>query len=413
MSIIEVKNLGKRYSIGERKGYVALRDVLTNIIKSPLSWFGSKVIAKKDESDDFWALKNIDFNVEKGDVVGIIGRNGAGKSTLLKILSQITPPTTGKVIIRGRVGSLLEIGTGFHPELTGRENIFLNGAILGMKKAEIKNKFDEIVEFAGIEKFLDMPVKRYSSGMYVRLAFSVAAHLEPDILIIDEVLAVGDSEFQRKCLGKMEEITKRDGRTILFVSHNMTAVQNLCKKSILLEKGGIVKAGETSEVINYYLNKGSQNAVREYAVDKSKTVQINKISILDKDMQPSSSLPISEDFYIKAEYEFFKPEKNLLFSVIFYAGEELFLYTSESDKKGSANDYGIGRYSTIVKIPAFTFNVGYFHLNAVIHSAKLDFDYKEKINFEIMNINNPKSRFRPNYELGKSAMLLDYVTKII
>src|SRR3989344_6284809 len=251
--IIEVKNIGKKYNITHQKGsYIALRDVLMNVIKSPFSFLKTKVkqVAGFEKKEDFWALKDVSFDVEKGEVIGIIGRNGAGKSTLLKILSQITPPTTGEIILRGRVGSLLEVGTGFHPELTGRENIFLNGAILGMKKEEIVRKFDEIVKFAGIEKFLDTPVKHYSSGMYVRLAFSVAAHMETDILIIDEVLAVGDAEFQKKCLGKMEDITKEQGRTILFVSHNMATVKNLCKKCLLLEKGKVIAGGETDEVLD-------------------------------------------------------------------------------------------------------------------------------------------------------------------
>ncbi|MCX6762500.1 MAG: ABC transporter ATP-binding protein [Candidatus Moranbacteria bacterium] len=351
----------------------------------------------------------MNFSVMPGEVIGIIGRNGAGKSTLLKILSQITPPTSGSAHLRGRVASLLEVGTGFHQELTGRENIFLNGAILGMTQREIAKKFDEIVDFSGVEKFLDTPVKRYSSGMHVRLAFAVAAHLEPEILVIDEVLAVGDAEFQKKCLGKMGEVAKA-GRTVLFVSHNMNAIQDLCKRSMLLENGEIIKDGKTSEVISFYLNKEVQNAVRNYTIDKNKIVQIHKISILNKDLKPSASLSISEDFFIEVEYEFFKPEKNLLFSIIFYSGDGLLLYTSESDKKGATNDYEVGRYSTTIKIPAFTLNIGYFHFDAAIHSASADFDHKDKINFEIININNPKSRFRPNYELGKTAYLLDYTS---
>jgi lipopolysaccharide transport system ATP-binding protein len=255
--IIEVKNIGKKYSIAhEQEKYVALRDVLTNIISNPLPFLKSRAqkAAGAGAREDFWALRGIDFSVNKGEVVGIIGHNGAGKSTLLKILSQITPPTEGEIIIRGSIGSLLEVGTGFHPELTGRENIFLNGAILGMGRREITAKFDQIVEFAGIGKFLDTPVKRYSSGMYVRLAFSVAAHMEPDILLIDEVLAVGDAEFQKKCLGKMEEITKEDGRTIIFVSHNLNAIRSICPKAILLSRGKVEMVGETNEVINHYLN---------------------------------------------------------------------------------------------------------------------------------------------------------------
>ena len=255
--IIEVKNIGKRYKITHERGkYVALRDVLANIFKHPFAFLADKAKSatglKKKEV--FWALRDINFTVKKGEVIGIIGHNGAGKSTLLKILSQITPPTEGEIVLHGRVGSLLEVGTGFHPELTGRENIFLNGAILGMKKSEIASKFDQIVEFAGIEKFLDTPVKYYSSGMYVRLAFSVAAHMEPDILLVDEVLAVGDAEFQRKCLGKMEEITRKDGRTILFVSHNMVAIEKLCVKTMLISGGKISFFGETDRAIRQYNN---------------------------------------------------------------------------------------------------------------------------------------------------------------
>lgn len=255
MPIITAKNISKKYNIKHQKGgYIALRDVITNVFKNPFSSLKHKAksIIGLEQKEKFWALKNINFEVKKGEVIGIIGRNGAGKSTLLKILSQITPPTTGEIKINGTVGSLLEVGTGFHPELTGRENIFLNGAILGMKKKEIIEKFDNIVEFAGVEKFIDTPVKYYSSGMYVRLAFSVAAHMDPDILIIDEVLAVGDADFQKKCLGKMEDITKKEGKTILFVSHNMVMVKQLCKKSILLSKGEIKMIGATDDVIKAY-----------------------------------------------------------------------------------------------------------------------------------------------------------------
>ncbi len=258
--IIEVNNLGKKYVIGhQRGGYIALRDVIAGAFKRPFTFIKTKArrAVGLEKKEDFWALKGVDFKVNKGEVIGIIGRNGAGKSTLLKILSQITPPTEGEVILRGRVGSLLEVGTGFHPELTGRENIFLNGAILGMKRTEIAAKFDDIVKFAGVERFLDTPVKRYSSGMYVRLAFSVAAHMEPDILIVDEVLAVGDAEFQKKCLGKMEEVTRQDGRTIIFVSHNMGAIQQLCEKTIWLENGKVAMIGKSHEVIEHYLKHAS------------------------------------------------------------------------------------------------------------------------------------------------------------
>lgn len=251
--IIEVNNLGKKYAIGEKQSYLALRDVLVNVVKKP----GQLFFGKKNQAADneFWALQDINFAVEPGEVIGIIGKNGAGKSTLLKILSQITPPTTGEIKLRGRIGSLLEVGTGFHPELTGRENIYLNGAILGMRKHEIDQKFDEIVAFSGVERFIDTPVKRYSSGMYVRLAFAVAAHLEPEILVVDEVLSVGDVEFQKKCLGKMQEVTKKEGRTVLFVSHNMSAVAQLCTKAIVLDQGKIKFIGDVNKAINIYTNE--------------------------------------------------------------------------------------------------------------------------------------------------------------
>lgn len=253
--VIQVENLGKKYVIGHqqegRSRYKALRDVLADGIRSvnPLK-------RKKGEDptrEEFWALKDISFEVKQGDRIGIIGRNGAGKSTLLKILSRITEPTEGRIKIKGRVASLLEVGTGFHPELTGRENIYLNGAILGMGRQEIRKKFDEIVAFAEVEKFLDTPVKRYSSGMYVRLAFAVAAHLEPEILVVDEVLAVGDSAFQKKCLGKMEDVASNQGRTVLFVSHNMSAIQSLCESSLVLNSGRLVINQRTAQAVKIYL----------------------------------------------------------------------------------------------------------------------------------------------------------------
>ncbi len=255
-TVIRVENLSKKYIIGhqQQEGYTTLRDSISNVTKGLLKPFqrGKSPVANHN-SEEFWALKDVSFEIKQGDRVGIIGRNGAGKSTLLKILSRIVEPTSGRIGIKGRVASLLEVGTGFHPELTGRENISLNGAILGMSKAEITRKFDEIVAFAEVERFLDTPVKRYSSGMYVRLAFSVAAHLEPEILIVDEVLAVGDTAFQEKCLGKMEEINKSEGRTIVFVSHNISVVQKLCSVAILLKKGEVVESGGISDVIYGYL----------------------------------------------------------------------------------------------------------------------------------------------------------------
>ncbi|MDP3970739.1 MAG: ABC transporter ATP-binding protein [bacterium] len=246
--VILAENISKQYQLGEMEPYVALRDVIAKSL-NPKKWFTNK----ESHRETFWALKDINFSIEKGEVIGLIGSNGAGKSTLLKVLSRITSPTTGKITLRGRVASLLEVGTGFHPELTGRENVFLNGAVLGMTKREISKKFDEIVEFAEVEKFLDTPVKRYSSGMRVRLAFAVAAHLEPEILLVDEVLAVGDTQFQKKCLGKMDEVTKEDGRTIIFVSHNMGAIQSLCKSCVVLNQGKIVTIADTDKAVQEYL----------------------------------------------------------------------------------------------------------------------------------------------------------------
>lgn len=268
--IIEVKGISKKYRIGHRENYLSLRDSLTKIIKKPLNLLrGSSDTGVAN--DEFWALKDVSFNVEQGEVIGIIGRNGAGKTTMLKILSRITYPTKGEIHIRGRVASLLEVGTGFHPELTGRENIYFNGSILGMKKREIDKKFDEIVAFSEIEKFIDTPAKRYSSGMYLRLAFAVAAHLEPEILVIDEVLAVGDAAFQKKCLGKIGDVAK-EGRTVLFVSHNMNAVEHLCRRALLLESGIIREYDDdVRSVIKDYLF-GSESVG-----DKSEWINTKKV----------------------------------------------------------------------------------------------------------------------------------------
>jgi len=257
-AIVSAQRLGKRYQIShlqQRQSYVALRDVISERLRHPFSWLRNNGGA----AEEFWALRNVSFDVAAGEVIGVIGRNGAGKSTLLKVLSRITEPSEGRLVLDGRVASLLEVGTGFHPELSGRENIFLNGAILGMSRAEILRKFDEIVAFAEVEQFLDTPVKRYSSGMYVRLAFAVAAHLEPEILIVDEVLAVGDTEFQKKCLGKMHEVS-RGGRTVFFVSHNVAAIQALCSRAIWLDKGAVAFDGPAEAGIGRYLSHTVKSA---------------------------------------------------------------------------------------------------------------------------------------------------------
>ena len=280
-TVITVENLSKSYLVGHmsvkgRHSYLALRDVISrgvhNFARNAADMLRGRQIVRGEEVEEFWALKDVSFEVKQGEVIGIIGRNGAGKSTLLKILSRITEPSRGRVMLRGRLASLLEVGTGFHPELTGRENIYLNGAILGMRRTDITRKFDEIVAFAQIEQFLDTPVKRYSTGMYVRLAFAIAAHLEPDILVVDEVLAVGDAAFQEKCIGKMNSVANTEGRTVLFVSHNMSIIQHLCSRAILIKSGRVCRDGSPSESIRDYLSEakgGHKIEVADWADRKS------------------------------------------------------------------------------------------------------------------------------------------------
>ncbi len=299
---IRVRGLGKRYRLdraapagGDRFGYRTLRDDLVRLAAAPLRRLRGRAGAA---SEDFWALDGVDFEVEPGEVVGVVGRNGAGKSTLLKILSRITKPTTGQVALRGRVGSLLEVGTGFHPELTGRENIFLNGAILGMTRREIARQFDEIVAFAEVEKFLDTPVKRYSSGMYVRLAFAVAAHLEPEILIVDEVLAVGDMAFQRKCMGRMGEVG-RGGTTILFVSHNMPAVESLCTRAILLDGGRVALDGDVPGVIAQYRRLAMGARGGDGSSLEARGGIFRSASLLDDRGEPTGFLPVGGRFHLR------------------------------------------------------------------------------------------------------------------
>ena len=369
--IIEIKNVGKRYNINHhRGGYVALRDVIMTVLKSPLRFLKSKAkeIAGIDTKEEFWALKDINLEVSKGEVVGIIGPNGSGKSTLLKILSQITPPTEGEIKIRGKVGSLLEVGTGFHPELSGRENIFLNGAILGMHKKEIAEKFDQIVEFAGLEKFIDTPVKYYSSGMYVRLAFSVAAHMEPDVLIVDEVPAVGDAEFQKKCLGKMDEITKSEGRTILFVSHNMTAIAQLCTRCILLKEGHILSIGKTENVIEQYAKnlsgKKETLTAYEFKEDLKKEFQVLSLRLKNSKGAISNKFACDDDVFVELNCISRKPLTGLYGDIIFSKDGDKILqsYTFDSAK----NSFSLlpeGNYTTSIKIPARTLGHGTYTIS--------------------------------------------------
>jgi lipopolysaccharide transport system ATP-binding protein len=317
-TVISVENLGKRYALSHRstgERYTTLRDVIARQAIAPFKAIGNKMRVRRGLNgshsngstysssnrsvEDFWALKAVSFEVKQGDVIGIIGRNGAGKSTLLKILSRITEPTEGRIRIKGRVASLLEVGTGFHPELTGRENIYLNGSILGMSRAEVKSKFDEIVAFAEVERFLDTPVKRYSSGMYVRLAFAVAAHLDPEILIVDEVLAVGDTQFQKKCLGKMGEISQREGRTVLFVSHNLIAVQALCHSAVILHSGQMVFCGDSfSAIAEYNSQRRSLSDHTNSGVDLIPGVKLNQITVKPRPVQSMADAGLTFHFEI-------------------------------------------------------------------------------------------------------------------
>jgi lipopolysaccharide transport system ATP-binding protein len=312
---IKVEHLTKQYVLRQQQvgSYTALRDVLANKAKSVF-----KGGTNKTAKDTFLALDDINFSIEAGERVGIIGRNGAGKSTLLKVLSRIVAPTKGKITLEGRIASLLEVGTGFHPELTGRENIFLNGSILGMSKAEILKKFDEIVAFAEVERFLDTPVKRYSSGMYVRLAFAVAAHLEPEILIVDEVLAVGDAEFQKKCLGRMKEVAG-DGRTVLFVSHNMDAVQRLCNRGILLNKGKLVLEGDINSVTNKYLETFSEGQTW-YDIDKPSNADemagyATRLQVENENHVPVQEVQIGENYFIRLNFTVNKPVEGFIAAI--------------------------------------------------------------------------------------------------
>ena len=365
--VLRAEGLGKSYRIGEREPYKALRDVLTDAITGPVRLARGSRRTKTTATDWIWALSDVSFDVRRGEVLGLIGRNGAGKSTLLKVLSRITDPTVGQVILSGRVGSLLEVGTGFHPELTGRENIFLNGTILGMRRAEIARRFDEIVEFADVERFLDTPVKRYSSGMQVRLAFAVAAHLEPEILLVDEVLAVGDAEFQEKCLGKMRDVTQA-GRTVVFVSHNLAAVRSLCTRALLLEQGKLLFDGPAEEAIGRYVQRAG--GARDSAVvegdllaarlAKSKVYggsprfRCTRIAVLDEGGTPSVSFRSDEDATVAIDFSVLRTVPSLRVLVTLTdANQTVVLRTENIDDldPGSPPRFEPGAYRSTVVLP--------------------------------------------------------------
>jgi lipopolysaccharide transport system ATP-binding protein len=363
--------LGKEYRLGQRRErYKALRDVLAEAVTRPFRSIQSPRArsSRRTEAERIWALHDVSFEVGHGEVVGIIGRNGAGKSTLLKILSRITDPTRGQVEIHGRIGSLLEVGTGFHPELTGGENIYLNGVILGMRRREIEHKFDEIVAFAQVEKFIDTPVKHYSSGMYLRLAFSVAAHLEPEILLVDEVLAVGDAAFQRKCLDKMEEVGKR-GRTVLFVSHNMPSITRLCERTILLDSGGVIADGPSHQVVSTYLASGlGTSAVREWEEDRAPGDQVGRlraVRVRSEDGRIAEGMDIRRPVVLEVEYELMESGSapSPLFEVFNEDGLCVF-GTIDADPEWRGRPRPAGRYQSSVSIPGNFLAEGTLFVNA-------------------------------------------------
>ncbi len=386
---IRAENIGKRYRIGWKKTaytYRTFREAILDSLAAPIRWIKSE----RKSSESFWALDDVSFTVNHGEAVGIIGRNGAGKSTLLKVLSRITKPTKGRIELYGRVASLLEVGTGFHPELSGRDNIYLNGAILGMSRGEMNRKFDEIVDFSGVEKFLDTPVKHYSSGMYVRLAFAVAAHLEPEILVVDEVLAVGDMAFQKKCLGKMSDVAK-SGRTILFVSHNMSAIKQLCPTSILLETGKVIKQGPSPDVVNFYLSNLVSDQIssqQEYPPDKDKPVQIRKIVIQDQRENPVDFVDLNEQFIIKVDYEFRENLDNISIGCQIIADENNQCLISLSDPEldiTRLDKREIGYYQSTIVIPAKILNTGSYTIRLGASNRFQIFDVVENIAFSVVD----------------------------
>ncbi|MGA9305984.1 MAG: polysaccharide ABC transporter ATP-binding protein, partial [Candidatus Sulfotelmatobacter sp.] len=370
-AVIAVENLSKRYVIEHtsegqgHKRYTALREVIgdevRNFARKALGAARGQEAFRAREVEEFWALKDVSFEVERGEVLGIVGRNGAGKSTLLKILSRITEPTAGRVTLRGRVASLLEVGTGFHPELTGRENIYLNGAILGMSRAEIRRKFDEIVAFAGVEKFLDTPVKRYSSGMYVRLAFAVAAHLEPEILLVDEVLAVGDAEFQRKCLGKIDEVSRQEGRTVLLVSHNMAAIAEMAKRALLLDAGLVAVDGSVAEAVSTYLSRGARKATYIRPLDpkvSSPHIARAEISTSDPNAVHRFGEPLEIKFWIRHQV----PMIHGSFCFQIFNSQFQIPVICSSYYHGITFGNTLGCSILVCRFPSIQLNVGQFHL---------------------------------------------------
>lgn len=382
-TVIKVENLSKAYQLGQFSTGTLSADIsrwwaIKRGKEDPFLKIGeTNDRSTKGSSDIVWSLKDINFEVEQGSAVGIIGRNGAGKSTLLKLLSQVTSPTAGTLKVKGRIASLLEVGTGFHPELTGRENIFLNGAILGMRKNEIKRKFDEIVDFSGVERYIDTPVKRYSSGMYVRLAFAVAAHLESEILIVDEVLAVGDAEFQKKCLGKIGEVSKGEGRTVLFVSHNMNSVKSLCNNGILLENGQVSYIGNVNETLNRYLSSKQSQAIGiSYSkqLQEAKPVQLVYADVKDAEGRGKFEFEITEEINFALVLECLEPVPGLYgYIVIMNMFQEALIESDTFDfLPNCLENLKPGQNKFTIRVPNNILGVGEYHLYLSMSSPRID-----------------------------------------
>jgi lipopolysaccharide transport system ATP-binding protein len=396
--VIRLEDLGKQYHIGgKQETHKTLRDSLVNNFMSPFRRLGglmSNQATRAAELDEtIWALKEVSCEIKRGEVIGVIGRNGAGKSTLLKILSRITEPTEGYAEVHGRIGSLLEVGTGFHPELTGRENIYLNGAILGMKRAEIARKFDEIIAFTEIEKFIDTPVKRYSSGMYLRLAFAVAAHLEPDILLVDEVLAVGDISFQKKCLNKMQDVG-HGGRTVLFVSHNLPAITRLCQRAILVDGGQVLQDGPSHEVISTYLNSGfDRTATREWPdlaqAPGNEVARLRAVRVRTKDGAISQTVDIREPVGIEIKYDVNKPGRIIVLCIsCFNEGNVKVIEVVDVDPAWRRRPRPTGRYTTVCWIPGNLLAEGTLFVQVgafTIDPLTYPFDERETVIFQVVD----------------------------
>lgn len=413
MQVIKVENLSKLYYLGNTS-HNSLRDALVSFIKNP----------KRNKKEELWALRDVNFEVKDGETLGIIGHNGAGKSTLLKILSRITKPTSGNIEIKGRIGSLLEVGTGFHNELSGRENIFLNGAILGMKRAEIVKKFDEIVAFSEIEKFLDTPVKHYSSGMYMRLAFAVAAHLDPEVLIVDEVLAVGDTSFQKKCLNKMRDVSQ-SGRTVLFVSHDMSSITRICTRAIALSGGKIVSEGNSGEVVREYLSaswgmRNERDFTEDVSVPQSEFVRLKKVRIVNEASKTQGTFDIRKKIGIEIAYEVLRSGQILLPNFQVYNQERTHIFTvqdvtSEWGKRPKEK----GEYTSTAWIPSNLMSEGSFAVNAAIVTylpkMTIHFNANDAVSFDVfdpMTGDTARGDFVGNMT-GAVRPLVDWETSVL